>query len=198
MGNTLKREPENMSKSTTAMVLVPELVPYPLWGMSLARKGGSLWQFIRLQVYEDSGHMCAICKCSIEESRNFLCHEVWNYDDVAHVQELIGFQGLCHNCSSIKHIKQLGAAMLEGHVTREEYNAIIEHALKVNKCTQEQFDVVVDNAALTWAERSVHDWVQVLSYVEEWKVKYATLKQWMKTHTKEVTQVAERHGLVGG
>ncbi len=69
----------------------------------------SRWDKIRIPIYFDYDHKCAIC-----EGEPILgklhCHEVWSYDERTRTQKLDEFIALCDLCHRVKHgvwLKQL-------------------------------------------------------------------------------------------
>jgi len=182
-------------RGTTETVLLPELVPAPLWGKSLSRGHNSAFRHMRLDLYEEQQHKCAVCGVLIEESRDALCHEVWDYDDKRLVQRLKGFQILCRNCSSIKHLGQLSAQVQKGLVSEEDFERIVQHALTVNGISREVFEIAVSDIYLLWLLRSEHKWTQDMSYFERYETEYTDLKAYIASHPDEVARIAAKHGM---
>jgi hypothetical protein len=69
----------------------------------------SRWNRIRKKIYVEHDYRCS--SCGIEPRKRpegaaagFLnCHEIWEYDDIAFVQTLVGFTALCSPCHRVKH-----------------------------------------------------------------------------------------------
>jgi hypothetical protein len=99
--------------------LTIELVPRTCWFSNVrdqVPRGD--WDRIRREVYERAGKRCEVC--SGRGSRHPVeCHEVWEYDETAHVQRLVRMIALCPACHEVKHI---GLAGLKG---RGEQAALI-------------------------------------------------------------------------
>src|SRR5260221_10581904 len=72
------------------------------------------WDKIRFISYAAADNKCEICSETGKEQgykHNVECHEIWEYDDVNHVQKLIGLISLCPTCHHVKHI---GRSMMIG------------------------------------------------------------------------------------
>lgn len=93
------------------LILTAELVPSTSWYNNLrnviARED---WDWIRSQVYLQYENRCGICGAG----GSLHCHEVWHYDDVAHLQALEGFIALCPWCHHIKHLGYAGILAQQG------------------------------------------------------------------------------------
>lgn len=98
--------------------LTIELVPASQWNDNLrSHLTPAKWNMLRSACYAKAGHICEICagrgpKHPVE------CHEIWDYNDSARVQTLLGLISLCPACHQVKHIGLaahrglLGRAML--------------------------------------------------------------------------------------
>lgn len=98
--------------------LTIELVPASQWGDNLrSHLRPNQWNALRYACYQKAHHRCEICngkgtKHPVE------CHEIWDYNDSARVQTLLGLISLCPACHQVKHIGlaahrgMLGKAML--------------------------------------------------------------------------------------
>ena len=84
-------------------------------------------------------------------------HEIWKYDDEKHVQKLEGFILLCTMCHHVKHIGLAGILAGQGKL---DYNEVMEHFCKVNKCTKKDFMNNEKTAFETWRKRSQYQWKQ--------------------------------------
>jgi len=91
-------------------------------------------------------------------------HEIWNYDDVNHVQKLEGFILLCSMCHHVKHIGLAGILASQGKL---DYNEVIRHFCKVNNCSEKEFEEHVDSAFKIWEKRSQYQWKQGFGKYEE-------------------------------
>jgi hypothetical protein len=135
--------------------LAVELVPKTAWNQSLAKLlPRSVWNTIREGIIEEHGKRCRICG---EEEGTMNLHEMWEYNDVNHIQKLGGFILLCSMCHHVKHIGLAGILANQGKL---DYNEVIKHFCKVNNCSEKEFEEHVDNAFKIWRERSQHQWKQ--------------------------------------
>lgn len=132
--------------------LTIELVPEPCWYKSLREATTrTQWDKLRRQVYTEHGNRCAIC----DAEGMLYCHEIWEYDDDAHVQRLAGFTALCPMCSHVKHIGLAGKLAQQGKL---DYEAVVAHFLGVNNCTRAAFNAHHTAAFDQWRKRSHHTW----------------------------------------
>jgi hypothetical protein len=135
--------------------LAAELVPKTAWNQSLAKLlPRSVWNSIRDGVIKENGKRCQICK---ETEGIMNLHEIWEYDDVNHVQKLDGFILLCPMCHHVKHIGLAGILANQGKL---DYNKVVQHFCVVNGCSEKDFKKHLDEAFETWRERSRHEWKQ--------------------------------------
>ena len=110
----------------------------------------STWFKIRKETIFNANNVCEICG-GTTSYRGLDCHEVWEYDDINHIQKLIKFIALCNRCHEVKHI---GKAQIDGHFNRAE-----EWFRTINNITN-PFEVQyrIAQAFDLWAERSQHQW----------------------------------------
>ena len=144
------------------LILFAELVPSTSWYDNLRKvMSKEDWDSIRFQVYDYYEHQCAICK-----ARGSLhCHEVWHYDDVAHIQTLEGFVALCPWCHHIKHLGYAGILASEGKL---DYAKLIRHFMTVNSCDKAAFDSHHSAAMAQWERRSKHPWRVEIGEYAQW------------------------------
>lgn len=136
-------------------MLTAELVPSTVWFSSLYRlMSRDAWNSIRDGIIRENGRKCQICG---ETDGTMNLHEIWEYDDVNYVQKLKGFLLLCRMCHHVKHIGLAGILADEGKL---DYNEVIKHFCRVNKCSKKDFEKHVDRAFEIWRERSKHQWKQ--------------------------------------
>jgi hypothetical protein len=119
------------------------------------------WNSIRDDIIKENGRKCQVCG-EIEGTMNL--HEIWEYDDVKRVQRLEGFILLCRMCHHVKHIGLAGILANEGKL---DYNEVIKHFCRVNKCSEKAFEKHVDRAFEIWRERSKHQWKQDFGNYQE-------------------------------
>jgi hypothetical protein len=92
-------------------------------------------------------------------------HEIWNYDDIKHVQKLEGLTLLCEMCNNIKHIGLAGILANEGKL---DYDEMVRHFCKVNGCSEKEFAEHVDSAFKIWEKRSQYQWKQDFGRYKEY------------------------------
>lgn len=132
-----------------------ELVPSTVWYSSLYRLlPREVWNNIRNEIIRENERKCQICS---ERNGVMNLHEIWNYDDRKHIQKLVGFILLCKMCHHVKHIGLAGILASRGEL---DYEKVIKHFCKVNKCTKEDFEKHKDRAFEIWHNRSGHQWKQ--------------------------------------
>ncbi len=128
--------------------LTIELVPSTCWHRNLRKQmSQSAWEKIRYQVYTQYGNRCGICHA---EGR-LHCHEIWEYDDTHHIQRLQGFIALCPMCDHVKHIGFAEGLAADGKL---DMQLVIDHFLKVNQCSMEEYEAHAKDAWETWSIRS--------------------------------------------
>jgi len=137
---------------TTALKLKIELVPFTSWYNNLRKKTTKEnWDKIRKKAYADNRYRCGICG----GKGRLNCHEIWEYDDKTHTQKLDGFIALCNMCHHVKHIGLAGILASQGKLN---YEKVIEHFMKVNKCDRRTFEVHKKKAFEKYHERSQFQW----------------------------------------
>ena len=137
------------------MILNIELVPSTVWESSLYRLlSKNIWNKIRNEHIQKHGRKCQICGVT---NGVMNLHEIWNYDDEKYIQKLEGFILLCRLCHHVKHIGLAGILASEGKL---DYDEVVEHFCKVNKCTKKGFEKHVDTAFEIWEKRSKYQWKQ--------------------------------------
>ena len=140
---------KNISKE---LKLTIELVPETSWGNNIRKcVSQSNWDKIRKAAYAKYKYKCGIC----EAPGRLSCHEIWDYDDELHVQNLNGFIALCTMCHNIKHIGLSGILAQEGKL---DFDKLIEHFKIVNGCNLKTYEKHYDDAFKKWNERSKHEW----------------------------------------
>lgn len=143
-----------------ALKLEIELVPETAWYRNLRSTiDKTLWDKIRRAVYKKYNYRCGICN-----ARGRLnCHEIWDYDDLNHIQKLRGFIALCDLCHHVKHIGFAGILAQRGEL---DFEKVIEHFKSVNQCSEEFFWTCYDEAFALWQERSLYEWHLDLSQLD--------------------------------
>lgn len=137
---------------STELKLTAELVPTTAWGNNLRSQiSRREWNEIRLNVHARQGRKCGICAA---EGR-FICHEIWEYDDINHVQRLAGFIAICDLCN---HVKHLGHASILAAQGKLDMKKVEEHFMRVNECDLETFKIHAREAMIKHRERSQYKW----------------------------------------
>jgi hypothetical protein len=122
------------------------------------------WDIIRKKSYRRANYKCEICddtglnqgyKHPVE------CHEIWLYDETTFTQILTGLISLCPNCHKTKHV---GLAQING-----EEDIVIEQLKKVNNMTSQEAIRYIDDAFVTWKQRSQHQWKLDISMLDLYK-----------------------------
>lgn len=137
---------------TEEFKLKVELVPKTSWYNNLRNEiPRKVWDKIRTDVCISQEHKCGIC--GAEGRLN--CHEIWEYDDLNHVQELKDFIALCNLCHHVKHIGYASILARQGKLNMQE---VEEHFMRVNNCDLPTFRIHVIEAGIQFKERSNHKW----------------------------------------
>jgi hypothetical protein len=145
---------ENKS-SRTEILLTVELVPKTAWYQSLAKLlPRDVWNSIREDIIKKNGQKCRICG---ETNGTMNLHEIWEYDDLDYVQKLNGFILLCTMCHHVKHI---GLARILAEEGKLDFNEVVKHFCKINRCSEEDFEKYVKEVFEIWRKRSEHKWKQ--------------------------------------
>lgn len=135
-----------------ALKLTIELVPSTSWWKNLRAKiEKEKWDEVRRSTYAKYDYKCGICG----SKGRMNCHELWEYNDVSHVQKLKGFIALCDMCHHVKHIGLVGILASEGKL---DYDGVVQHFMRVNNCTREKFEKHKNKAFEIWEERSKYKW----------------------------------------
>ena len=121
-----------------------QLVPSTCWYTNL-RSILPNWPEISYNVRLN--HTCDICGSRLGP---FDAHEIWDYDDISHIQSLKNIICVCKDCHNVIHI---GHAQIEG--TAEQ---AYEWYIKVNNLTEDQADRDIKEAFYIWEKRSQYNW----------------------------------------
>lgn len=133
-----------------------QLVPDGCWYTNLrSALPKEVWDRLRRAAYARAGGRCSICG-----ARGRLeAHEVWSYDDAAHIQKLEDVIAVCPACHAVIHI---GRTSLLGKEPQAQ-----EHFMKVNGCTQSEYHAALGEANRVHAERSRHEWLTDISKLKQ-------------------------------
>ncbi|HCS78939.1 TPA: HNH endonuclease [Patescibacteria group bacterium] len=110
------------------------------------------WDILRKKIYADYNYCCGVCEIN---NTTLHCHEIWEYDDLNHIQKLKGFIALCKFCHWVKHIGLAGMRASEDEL---DFEQIVAHFMKVNSCDRQTFEAHRNQAFRIWEERSKHQW----------------------------------------
>jgi hypothetical protein len=138
-------------------LLTIELVPETCWFSNLRSElTPEQWRHVRYVCYRNANYRCEICggtgpKWPVE------CHEIWHYNDRAHVQTLKGLISLCPACHEVKHI---GLAGHRGHQQRA-----LKHLAKVNGWTAKEAKDYLYRCMRKWTGRSEYEWALDCSWL---------------------------------
>ena len=143
------------------MKLEIDLVPKSVWYNNLRKVlTPDEWDIIRKQSYRDANHVCSICG----RGGRLNCHEVWDYDEVEHVQILSDVCALCDDCHMIKHI---GFAETEAEKGKLDMDALILHFCIVNLVDKDRFEEHRREAFALWHKRSGFTWTTDMTIVKD-------------------------------
>ena len=133
-----------------------ELVPEELWRVNLRTLLlPEDWDTVRRDAYKRARYKCRICGAG----GRMEAHEKWSYDDKLALQKLEDVLALCHNCHLVKHISR---AQLVG----EEWT-VMEHFMKVNKCSQMDYHETLAVANEEYRDRNkIEGWTTDVSWLK--------------------------------
>lgn len=143
---------------TTTRPLEIELVPQTAWYSNL-RKILSKTDWQKLSKYVRADGVCDICGRHLPQSK-LDAHEKWSYDLETGVQKLEDILSLCKDCHRVKHI---GRAQMVG-----EEPLAKAWFMKVNQCSEEDYEEAMRIATVQWLIRSQHEWELDVSLVDGW------------------------------
>ena len=114
------------------------------------------WDILRHEAYQGANYICEICggkgdKWPVE------CHEIWEYDDIKHIQTLKGLTALCPNCHAVKH---MGYSSISGN-----FSGALSHFMSVNNLDKFEAARLVDKAFRLWKSRSEYNWTVDMTWL---------------------------------
>jgi hypothetical protein len=126
--------------------LLPSAKPPFFHGSTVRRNSQYLWsKKIRPAVLEQHEKKCSICGWIPEndtELKNLHLHEIESYDFENKVCHLIGIELICMKCHSLQHIGRTKSVL-----TKEQWEELMQHFVKVNGCSPEtDFDLILAKA----------------------------------------------------
>ena len=130
------------------MKLEIELVPDGCWYSNLRSiLPPKLWDVVRRDAYARAKGRCMVCGAA----GRLEAHERWSYDEERHIQKLETVVALCHACHSVVHIAR---TQLTGGG-----DEAMEHFMRVNGCTQSEFQATLAEANRLQQRRNrIDDW----------------------------------------
>jgi hypothetical protein len=127
-----------------------ELVPSTSWGANLrSLLSQDAWDRLRRFAYRRAGYRCEVCG-GRGSAHPVECHELWEFDDAARVQRLVGLVALCPGCHAVKH---LGRTMVEG-----DSEAALARLGRINGWSETDVDAYVELVFDIWSVRSDVEW----------------------------------------
>ncbi len=135
------------------LILVPELIPGPLWGRSGSRMLPSArWRRIRAAELERAGSACEVCGRVL--AKGLVAHERWSYStEQDPVALLWSIRMQCRQCDAATHI---GLADSQGRGRGARATLA-----RVNGITMADVELLIEGAFERWAQ---------LSSVRSWRV----------------------------
>ncbi len=138
-------------------LLTVELVPSSCWFSNLRSElSKEEWDRLRRPVFKRAGRHCEVCE-GRGAQHPVECHEVWEYDDDAHVQHLVGLVALCPACHEAKH---MGYASRVGRAGEAR-----AHLARVNGWSMDDVELYLEMQFEQWSRRSQHEWSLDLSWL---------------------------------
>ena len=159
-GKSYKRSPKMVQQKLKLKI---ELIPSSSWQSNL--RGilkPSMWNAIRNNVYLKNNSKCVICS----RIGRLHAHEVWEFDDVNHIQKLEDIIPVCYLCHMVKHI---GFSSLNQKATGIETEKLIKHFMNVNKCDRKTYQSHLRQAMEKFYERSRFEWQLDLTKLKDFE-----------------------------
>lgn len=152
-----------MTQNMNKYPLTIELVPSSSWYTNVrSQVSKKVWDNIRNITYSKAGNICEICGGSGKEqgySYSVECHEIWEYDDVNHVQKLTGMIALCPNCHKVKH-----AGLT---ITKGGKHLVLSQLQKVNNINSFEANKIINEAMVKWSYRNRFKWKVDTTYLQK-------------------------------
>lgn len=140
--------------------LTVELVPTDQWSKNLRTRSiikRETWDALRRACYVRANHKCEICG-GVGRRHPVECHEIWDYNDNAKIQKLLGLIALCPDCHQVKHI---GLAAVRG-----KFAKALGHLMEVNQWPVELAEAYVTRQFEIHQIRSRWVWSLDLSWLD--------------------------------
>ncbi len=146
----------------TRTLLTVELVPSSCWFSNLRSElSKEEWDRLRRLVYKQADSRCEVCGARGTQ-HPVECHEVWQYDDVNHIQHLLGLVALCPACHESKHMGY-AASVGKGGQARA-------HLARVNGWSMEDVELYLEVEFEQWGRRSQHEWSLDVSWLQQFGI----------------------------
>ena len=141
----------------TPQPLLVELVPLTTWEVNLrSALTKRQWDQHRKAQYKRANYRCEICgERGTEQGYNYPveCHEVWQYDDVNHIQILVRLIALCPCCHRVKHAgRTITVDRKAGRIEVED------RLMKINGWSRNKAANHIKDALQLWEDRSHYGW----------------------------------------
>lgn len=145
------------------MILTSELVPKTAWYSNVrSNVSKTQWDIIRKKSYKQYNNVCGVCGDNGKNqgfNHAVECHEIFEYDDINHIQKLTQLISLCCHCHFVKHP---GLAKINGNE-----KIVISQLMKVNSITENEAALYIENVFNIWTERSKYEWKLDITYLDE-------------------------------
>lgn len=152
-------------KDHSTPYLTPSSLPRTVWGKNLRTVLlPDQWNKIRNWCYEESGFRCTICG-GLGAKGKLDADEEWSFDDEAGIHTLTNVVAKCPLCHLAGHLGRAGMISGENHVAMIVY--VVEHVMKINSWTYEQFEEASKRNRNNWKIRSQREWVTDYSWANK-------------------------------
>jgi Domain of unknown function (DUF5710) len=142
--------------------LTIKLVPKSCWYSNVRSEvTPQSWELLKKRTFKAANYRCEICGGQGNQ-HPVECHEVWDYDDVRHIQRLVRLIALCPACHECKHI---GFANVRG---RGDIAAA--HLASVNQWSAAVVSDYIGGCFKLWERRSQFKWDLDISCLESLSV----------------------------
>jgi hypothetical protein len=122
----------------------------------------SEWERLRKATYAKAGHQCEICG-GRGQRHAVECHEIWEYNDKAAIQNLTGLIALCPSCHEVKHIGFAGV--------RGRRAIAVAHLSQVNNWTPPQTAQYLAFTWRIWQIRNLFVWQTNYQWLEQFNIR---------------------------
>lgn len=143
--------------------LYPILIPRCCWGSNLrANLSEDEWKGISRYIRYKADGRCQIC--GLKSSR-LDAHEIWEYNDIKHIQKLKVIKAVCKNCHDALHVGRTLSVK-----DTEEIKRIYSWICTVNRISFDETKALIREAWADWEIRSQYDdWTTIVDddYLKE-------------------------------